>query len=196
MEKGRWEACFEQKTNTMKKIIITYGLISGFIVGLIMISTMPLYDQGILDFDNGMFIGYASMVIALTMVFFGIKNYRDNHLNGSITFWAAFKVGILITSICCLLYAVTWEVYYNLWANDFTEKYSAHYLERLAKDGATAQEMAAAKTKMEEFSVMYRNPLIRFGMTITEILPVGLLVTLISAVLLRKREVFPASPVS
>jgi hypothetical protein len=180
----------------MKKIIITYGLISGLIVGVIMVSTMPLYDQGILDYDNGMFIGYTSMVIALSMVFFGIKNYRDNYLHGSITFWTAFKVGILITAICCLIYATTWEIYYNLWANDFTEKYSAHYLERLAKDGATADEMAAAKKKMEDFSTMYRNPLIRFAMTITEILPVGVLVTLISAGFLRKREVFPASPVS
>jgi hypothetical protein len=128
------------------------------------------------------------------MVFFGIKTYRDQHLNGTITFWIAFKVGILITAIACLLYAITWEFYYNLAAPDFMQKYTEHSLEKMASEGASVGEIEAAKKKMADFNVMYQNPLIRFAMTITEILPVGLIITLISAALLRKKEIFPASP--
>ena len=81
----------------MKKIVLIYGLIAGVIVGAMMMITMPLYESGTLKFDNGEWLGYTTMVIALSMVFFGVKSYRDNHLGGSITFGNALKVGLLIT---------------------------------------------------------------------------------------------------
>jgi hypothetical protein len=193
-KKAPFQPCFEKKQNAMKKIIITYGLIGGVIVAVIMVTTQPLLEKGIINFDNGMLVGYASMVIALSMVFFGIKTYRDQHLNGTITFWNAFKVGILITAIACLMYAITWEFYYNLAAPDFTQKYTEHYLTKMAAEGASTSEIEAMKKEMADFNVMYQNPLIRFAITVTEILPVGLIITLISAALLRKKEIFPASP--
>jgi hypothetical protein len=178
----------------MKKIIITYGLIGGAIVSGLMLISQPLMEKGVINFDNGMLVGYASMVIALSMIFFGVKTYRDQHLNGSISFWTAFKIGIWITVLASLMYAITWEGYYNLVAPDFTEKYTAHYIGKMEKQGATAGEIEAMKKEMADFNVMYKNLFIRFPMTLMEILPVGLIVTLISAAVLRKKEIFPASP--
>lgn len=179
----------------MKKIIITYGLIGGAIISTMMLTQISLIDSGVIDMDKGMLLGYTSMVIALSMVFFGVKNYRDNQLKGVITFWEAFKMGILITAVSSLMYAISWEFYYNLAASDFTQKYSEYYIDKMTKEGATADAIAAKKAEMVSFSEWYKNPLLRFGMTIMEILPVGLIVTLITAALLRKKEVFPASPV-
>jgi hypothetical protein len=148
-------------------------------------------ERGIVNFDNGMFIGYTSMVIALSMVFFGIKNYRDQHLNGTITFVQGLKIGLLISVIASLLYATTWEIYYNTAGSDFMEKYTQHYLEGLQEDGATEAEVSAARQRMADTAEMYKNPIIRFGITLMEILPVGVLITLISAALLRKRQILP-----
>lgn len=178
----------------MKKIIITYGLIGGVIASVFMVAAHPLLDKGILNYDNGMLVGYASMVIALSMVFFGTKTYRDQHLQGAISFGKAFKVGILITVIASLMYAIAWEGYYNLEASDFMDKYTEHYLEKLEKSGATTSEIEAAQKQMADLNVMYQNPLIRFGITLSEILPVGLIITLVSSAFLRKKEILPASP--
>lgn len=176
----------------MKKIILIYGLIAGAIVGGLMLLTMPLWETGVLNFDNGQLVGYTTMVIALSMVFFGIKSYRDNHAKGVITFGKGFKIGILITLIAAVMYGLAWEISYSRMGDEFIQKMTEHYFQEMKQDGATEQELNEAKEQWATFSEMYKNPIIRFGATLTEILPVGLIITLISAALLRKKEILPA----
>lgn len=172
----------------MKKIILTNGLIAGAIVSSMFLISWPLFHGETMDLDNGMIFGYASMLIAFSMIFFGVKKFRDRHQGGVITFGKAFQIGILITVIASVMYALTWEVCYNTFASDFTEKYTAHALNKMAEDGVPAAEIAAKKTEMESFNEMYKNPIVRFAFTAgMEIFPVGLLITLISAALFRRR---------
>jgi hypothetical protein len=172
----------------MKKIVLTYGLIAGFITAAMFFVT---HSTGAANFDNGMLIGYSTMVIAFSLIFFGVKNYRDNHLAGVITFGKAFKIGILMTLVASVVYAVGWEIYYNFLGQDFMEKYTAHYMDKLARDGASAEELEATRLQMQSGAEMYKNPLIRFAMTLMEIVPVGFIVTLICAALLRKSQFLP-----
>ncbi|HYC85840.1 MAG TPA: DUF4199 domain-containing protein [Chryseosolibacter sp.] len=176
----------------MKRIILINGLIAGAIAGLMLVISMPLHNRGILNYDNGMVFGYASMVIGLSTIFFGIKTYRDQHENGSITFWQAIKIGVLIALIASSIYALTWEVYYNFAGQNYMDKYSAYVIEKMEAKGASQDEIAAAKTQMGKFNEMYKNPIVRFGFTLMEILPVGIVITLISATLLRRRKFLPA----
>jgi uncharacterized membrane protein (DUF485 family) len=175
----------------MKKIILIYGLISGAIVSALMLLTQPLLRNGTINLENGMLIGYTTMVIALSLVFFGIKSFRDQHLNGVITFGGAFKVGILIALMSSMMYAISWEIYYTTAASDFLEWYNQCQVDKMVKAGKTEAEIFQAKVEMAKFEEMYKNPLIRFGFTLAEIIPVGLLITLISAGLLRKKEFLP-----
>jgi len=175
----------------MKKIILVYGLISGAIVSALMFMTMPLWDNGTINFDNGELVGYTSMVIALSLVFFGVKSCRDQFYNGSITFWQAFKAGLLITLIASLMYALSWEIAHRTVAKGFTEKMTQHYVEKVKREAKNEAEVQAAMQEMENFKEWYKNPLLRFGMTIMEILPVGIAITVISALLLRKKQVLP-----
>ncbi|HEY0654286.1 MAG TPA: DUF4199 domain-containing protein [Chryseosolibacter sp.] len=172
----------------MKKIVFIYGLIAGLIsVAMFFIS----HPTGEINFENGMLIGYATMVIAFSLIFFGVKNYRDNHLEGTITFGKAFQVGILVTLVASVVYALGWEVYYNFIGNDFMAQYSKYYLDEMVKEGASAAEIEQARTQMQSTAEMYKNPVIRFAMTLMEIFPVGLIVTLICAALLRKPQFLP-----
>jgi hypothetical protein len=177
----------------MQRIILIFGFIAGAIVSSMMFITMPMYDSGLLNFENGEIVGYTTMVIALSMVFVGIKSYRDSHLNGVISFGKAFKVGILITLIASVMYVISWEICYHTVASDFTDQYSAYYLENLKKGGATDGELQSAVTELDEFKKQYSNPMIRFGYTLVEIFPVGLIITLISAALLRRKKFLPAN---
>lgn len=187
-----WDKFFYDKNKNMKKIILTYGLISGVIVSVMLLVTQPLFRNGTLNLDNGMYVGFGTMIIALSMIFFGIKEFRDQHLQGTITFGKGFQVGILIALIATLIYAGTWEVYFNFFAPDFMEWYQQCQVDKLVKDGASEAELAKAQEEMLELAELYKNPFIRFGLTMMEIFPVGLIITLVSAGFLRKKEVLPA----
>jgi len=176
----------------MRKIIVTYGLIAGSILAGLLTASMAFYHSGVLNFNNGEAIGYTTMVISLALVFFGIKSCRDNHYQGTISFGKALKVGLLITLIAAVMYALAWEVCYNTFASDFTEKMSNHYVEEKKSEAKSQAEIDEAIAEMESFKQWYKNPLLRFAMTITEVLPVGVIITLVSALLLRNKAILPA----
>lgn len=177
----------------MKKIVLIFGLISGAIAGLLMWILMGFVKDGAINFDNGMIWGYATMIIALSMVFFGVKSYRDNN-GGRITFVKGLQVGILISLISAVCYAASWEIYYPKVGDEFMQKYTAYYLDKMKKEGSSEAEIEKARIEGEQFMELYKNGFVRFGMSMMEILPVGIIVTLVSAALLRKREILPAEP--
>ena len=170
----------------MKKTVLTFGLISGAISAVLMLSTFPFMDR--IGFDKGMYVGYTAMVLSFLLVFFGIRSYRENVGDGEISFGRAFSVGILITLVSSLCYVVTWEIIYFGFHPDFCEKYSAYMVEKAKASGATQQVIEATREQMRQMKVMLDNPLINSAMTFLEPLPVGLLITLISAVILRKKK--------
>lgn len=173
----------------MQRIILTYGLIAGTIELALLAMSMGLAsDHGSL----GMVLGYLSMLIALSLVFVGVKKFRDEHLGGVIRFWKALGVGIGIAGIACLFYVIGWEIY--MWATDnrFMTEYIASTLAQKQASGASPAEIAAFKAEMDGFMEMYSNPLLRMLITLSEIAPVALIVPLISAALLRNPRFMPA----
>lgn len=179
----------------MKKVILIYGLIAGSIVAAMMFITMPMYNNGMLDLDNGEVVGYTTMIIALSMVFFGIKSYRDNYSKGVITFAKGLKVGILITLIAATCYGLAWEVQYHKIGAEFQKKMTEKYMADMKAKGATDQEMQAEQERWASFNELYKNFFFRFAFTalIEMLIPVGLPVTLLSAAILRKKEFLPAT---
>jgi hypothetical protein len=183
----------------MRKVILIFGLIAGAIASTFMIVLMSLWAQGYNTLESGELIGYASMVIALSMIFFGIKSYRDNHRRGAVTFGKGLQIGLLITLIASVIYAGTWDVYYR--ANPevqttFMEQYTEHTLNKMRADGASEAEIEQQRAEMASMIEMYKNPFVRFGFTLMEIVPVGIIITLISAAILRRKEILPAQPLS
>jgi len=175
----------------MKKNILIYGLISGVIVSAIMLFSMNYYShcEGDVDWNTSMLIGYASMLIAFSMVFVGIRNYRDKFNNGTISFGKAFKIGILIVLIASTLYVISWLICYFFFIPDFLDKYGAREIETMKMNGATLTEIENKTKEMVEFARMYKNPLFNAMMTYAEILPVGLIVTLISSFILKRKTI-------
>jgi hypothetical protein len=170
----------------MKKVVLTFGLISGAISAGLMFATLPFIDK--IGFDKGAYVGYSAMVLAFLLVFFGIRSYRDNVSDGYISFGRAFSVGILITLISCVCYVIAWEIIYYTFMPDFWEKYSNYVLEKARSSGVSAEELARQTQSMKDFKVTFDNPLWNSLFTFTEPLPVGLLVTLISALILRRKR--------
>src|ERR1041384_7847 len=110
----------------MKKIVLTFGLISGAIVSTLMLLSLRFKDE--IGFDRGMIVGYTSMVVAFLLIYFGARSYRDNVAGGSIRFGRAFAVGALIGAVSSACYVATWEVVYYKFAPDYMAKYQDHTL--------------------------------------------------------------------
>ncbi|MDB5200936.1 MAG: hypothetical protein JWQ27_345 [Ferruginibacter sp.] len=175
----------------MRKVIINYGLIAGVVVSLIMVLSIGHID----DFNIGLVVGYASMLIAFSFVFIGIKNYRDKYNGGLISFGKAFKIGLGIVLIASTLYVISWLINYYFFIPDYLDKFAARSLKELSASGASQAEIDSQAKEMADFGKMYKNPFFNAMMTYVEILPVGLIVTLISALIL-KRKTPVALPVS
>jgi hypothetical protein len=179
----------------MRKVTLTYGLLAGAIISAFMLFGMILLEKGATTFDNSELIGYGSMVIALSMIFFGIKSYRDNYQNGAIKFGKALQVGLLITLVASLLYAVAGEAFYQIdpeGQTALTSKYGDYQVAKMKESGASPAAIEQKANEMAEMMEMYKTPLLRFVMTLAIILPVGIIVTLISAAVLKRKELLPA----
>jgi len=169
----------------MKKTVLTFGLISGTVSSALMLLTLPFIDR--IGFDRGAVVGYTGIVASFLVVYFGIRSYREHVGNGALTFARAFTVGILITLISCVFYVATWEVIYFKLAPGFSEKYAAYAVERVKASGASEQQIASTRKQMDDFKRMYDNPLFNAAVTFLEPFPIGLVVTLASAAVLRKK---------
>ena len=170
----------------MKKTIIRFGLISGAVSSALMLMTVPFHDR--IGFDTaGYVVGYTGMVLSFLLVYFGVRSYRDNIGGGQITFGKAFAIGIGITVISCVCYVITWEALYFTVMHDFPAKYAAHMIQKLKASGASDAVIAQKTKELADFTVMYENPLINAALAFIEPFPVGLLMTLLSAALLKKR---------
>ena len=171
----------------MRKIVLTFGLISGAILAAMMFATMPFHDE--IGWDRGEIIGYTTMVLAGLLIFFGVRSFRDNVAGGTVSFGRAFAVGIQIGAVAAVCYVAAWEIISTKMAPDFMQKYQEHLLEKAKADGATEQQLAAQKAELEKFAELYKNPLVNVAMTFMEPLPVALIISLVSAgVLSRKKK--------
>ena len=171
----------------MKKIVLTFGLISGAIATILMLGTMSIVDR--IGFDRGLIVGYTAIVLSFLLVFFGIRSYRENVGGGYISFGRAFQVGILIALISSIIYVLTWEIIFHNWMYDFPEKYTSYVVEKARASGASAEEVARQSAEMNDLWSQYRgNFFVRAAYTFLEPFPVGLLITLISAAVLRRRN--------
>lgn len=174
----------------MKKTILTFGLISGVLSSLMMISTVPFLEK--IGTDKGLIVGYTTIVASFLLVFFGIRSYRDNISDGQITFGRAFAIGICITLISCIFYVLTWEVLYFKFLPHFMDNYGAQAIAQLKASGASAAAVQAKVEELRKFKESYRNPLYNAAMTFIEPFPVGLVITLLSAAILRRKARSPA----
>jgi hypothetical protein len=169
----------------MKRTVLTFGIISGVISAALMLGMLAVIDK--IGFDQGTILGYTAMVISFLMVFFGIRSYRENVGGGKISLGRGLAIGILITFISCAFYVITWEVIYFNVRPDFGDKFAAYIVEKTRASGASQQVIDAKIQEMKEFKVMYDKPLFNAAITFLEPLPVGVLITLISAAILRKK---------
>jgi hypothetical protein len=170
----------------MKKNGIIFGLIAGAIVSGLMAITMTMcYANG--HSNGSMYLGYATMLIAFSMIFVAVKNYRDKYNGGEITFGKGFIIGLYISLIASTCYVIAWLIIYYNFMPDFMDKYATQVLAEAKAGGATAKELSEETAKMDSYKQMYKNPVFIILFTYMEILPVGLIIAVIASLILKKK---------
>jgi Protein of unknown function (DUF4199) len=171
----------------MPRIIVAYGFIAGAIIIGAIVLGFALDAGSVNDW-----LGFVVMFAALTLIFFGVKRYRDVVLGGVIHFAPALALGLGIAAVASAVYVTGWELYLALTGEDFIGEYTRGIVAAKQAAGASAAELAALEAEMAEMRTSYANPAFRIAITLTEILPAGALVALVSAALLRNSRLLPA----
>ncbi len=172
----------------MKNVILKYGLLSGA-VSVLLMSIMTLWLKQSGKIDGGEVFGYAGMILSMLFVYIGVRAFRDQHRNGVITFGEAFKVAGIIALVSCACYVVGWLFIYEFVMPDFLDFYTTCSLDKMKAAGSPEAEIQKATAEMMHYKELYKNPLYRIGLTFMEPLPVALLVSLVSAAILRRKAV-------
>jgi hypothetical protein len=175
----------------MLKKILVYGAIAGLIVGIPLFA-MTVQMNNHPPIPYALLLGYSIMLIALSTVFVAIKRRRDADLGGVIAFWPAFGLGLGISIVAGIFYVVAWEAALAFTHMDFAGSYAKAVIAQQQAKGVSGAALAQLTAEMEQFKVQYANPLYRLTMTFAEIFPVGVLVSLVSAGLLRNSRFLPA----
>lgn len=171
----------------MRKNILTFGLLSGAIITAMMIIT-TIYCYNDTNYEGSMLLGFGTMLIAFSMIFVAVKNYRDKFNNGVISFGRGFTIGLYIALIASSMYVLVWLVEFYCFIPDFMDKYSAHMIKTAAAKGTSAAEMAKQTADINNMKELYKNPIFVILLTYVEVLPLGLLVALISALILKRKS--------
>ncbi len=169
----------------MKKLVLVYGIIAGLIVtGMMAFSTSYYCTKG--DFEGGMIYGYSAMLLSFSMIFVGIKSFRDKHEGGVIRFGKAFQIGLFISLVASTIYVLGWLINYYYFIPDFMDKYAVAMINKAKTSGISGAELAKKTADMAQMKEWYKKPILVILMTYAEILPVALVVSLLSAWILKR----------
>ena len=170
----------------MKKPVLTFGIIAGVMISVLMGGNLLIANR--IGSGHSLLLGYTTMVASFLLVYFGIRSYRDNQLAGRISFARAFTCGLLITLITCIFYVAMWEILYFNFMPHFMDSYFAAQIHKVQSSGLDPATTAARVAAIHHSQQLYQNPLVNSAYTFMEPLPVGLVITLVSAAILRRKE--------
>ncbi len=171
----------------MTKNVWKYGLLSGLALAILGAVTVPFEHRYRTSNSVAMAVGYTAMVLSFLIVFVGVKHYRDTECGGSITFGRAFAAGALMMLITCACYVLLWEVLVATVEKNFAHQYTAGMIQRAQNSGLQGAALQAKIAEARQFEVAYANPLYRMAMTLLEPLPVGIVMSLVTAGILRRK---------
>jgi hypothetical protein len=173
------------KIINMKKLVLVSGIIAGAIPAIWFLIYKGIGDPD--HFENGVYYGYASMILAFSLIFVAVKNYRDKQNGGVISFGKAFRIGLYITLIASAVYVLAWLVNYYYFDSDYLDKYNEYIIQKMKSENASQVAIDKQIADTKEFMELYQNPFFNGLLTFSEIFPVGLIISLITALILKRK---------
>lgn len=170
----------------MQKIVLRYGLYATlFIVALSALEFFVL--NNLLSSSLQEVAGYLTMLLSMVFVFLGMRQYRDKWNNGQLSFGQGLKVGILIVLIPAVAFGLFDLLYTEVLHPGWVDEYYANYIAQI-KANTPPDQLETALKKANAQKEMFSNPLIQFLLMAATVFIIGLIVTIISALTLRRKK--------
>jgi hypothetical protein len=167
---------------------LTYGILAGLVILAIFIPALALANQ------HSMVVGYLIMLVGLTLVFVGVKRFRDIERGGIVRFLPAFLLGLAISLVASIVYVIGWEIYLSTTDYALFDDYIGEQMRSYQAAGMSGAELAQKTEEMAAMRAQFRDNMpFRLAMIFLEVFPVGLVVSLVSAALLRNPNMLPAA---
>jgi len=175
------------RKNTMVKTVLKFGALSGGIAAVLMLLTMGLLSKYI-GFNWGLVVGYASIIITFSVIYPALNTYKQKEGKGTISFGKALAIGLLISLIGSICYVIAWAFVYRYMMPDYLDKFIEKSIASMKSSGATETAIQKQTTEMNNYREAYKSPLYFFLYTISEPLPVGVLMSLILAFVVSRKK--------
>jgi hypothetical protein len=171
----------------MKKTIFVFGGIASLV--------LLLFILGLTFFNwHSATVGYTAMIIAFSFIYVGIRSYRENYNGGVISFGKAFRIGLGIALLASTAYVIFWMIDYTYFMPDFMDKYAAKMVQQARQSGLTGPELEKKLAGINQMKDLYKSPIMVVLFTYLEILPVGIVISLIAALILKRKTRHDAIP--
>ncbi|WP_299433095.1 DUF4199 domain-containing protein [uncultured Aquimarina sp.] len=168
----------------MKNTVLRYGIYGAITISVLFL--IALYAGKSLSFTAQEVIGYSTMVISLIFVFFGIKHYRDNENNGTVSFGKALAIGVLISLFAAIAFGILDIIYIKFINPDFTTEYYATITEQM-KSSLPEAEFEVKLAELEAQKELFSSPLMNFLLMSSTVLIIGFIISLISGLILQRK---------
>ena len=170
----------------MKKIIIRNGLYGVALITIISLATYFLYRNKP-NYEVQEAIGYATIVVSLLFVYFGIRQWRDTVNSGRLTFGRGLWIGTLISLFPSVAFGLFSWIEMSYLDPEFSDRYYKHYIEKV-KRSTPPGELDAALKKIAQDQKMFSNPFAQFFLMFLTVFIIGFIILIISALILRRNK--------
>lgn len=154
----------------MKRTVLKYGFY-GFLAGVIIFTLHLVLGIKYLDYTTNEILGYVSIFLSLSFIYFGIKHYRDHVNNGSVSIGKAITIGILISIIVGLGIAIADFMYTKFIDPSFFSNY---------------EQMLKEQGKDNEIIKMTSTTAALFMLVLVTV--IGFIISLISGIILQRKN--------
>lgn len=170
----------------MKKTILRYGLAASLVI-LVLAAINLFVVAKIADYTIQEVAGYLTITLSMIFVFFGIRHYRDRYNNGLLTFGEGLKTGFLITLLPSLCFGLFDLLYTEILNPSWKDDYYRHYAEKL-RASLPADQLDAELGKLASQRQLFDQPLMLFGLMFLTVFIIGMIVTIIASLSLRRNR--------
>jgi hypothetical protein len=168
----------------MKSTVVKFGLY-GLLTSAVIFLAALTFGKG-LSMGTQEVLGYLSIIISLSFVFFGIKHFRDKENNGKVSFKKAFSIGLLISVFVGIGIGVVDFIYTAYINPDFVQEYLDAMVKTMEAElppEEAAIEKAALEEQMANFGSSWFMALLMFS----TVFIIGMIVSLLSSLLLQRK---------
>ncbi|PCJ98906.1 MAG: DUF4199 domain-containing protein [Flavobacteriaceae bacterium] len=168
----------------MKKTVFRYGSYGAIVISVLFILGWFIGES--FDFSTQEIIGYVSMIVSLSFVYFGIKHFRDKENNGKVTLGKALLIGVLISLITALAFGMIDVIYIKYLNPDFMTEYYEHAIEQM-RTTLSAEAFKIKLAELEAEKELFSSLTVSFLLMSFTVFIIGFIISLLSAFILQRK---------